>query len=153
MSYELGALIEPLSVGVHAARRANVDLGMRVLITGAGPIGMVSAIAARAKGACDIWMTDVIESRLELAQSMGIKTLNVMNRSQDELLGEIAYFKVLYKLYLKPNLASSMPLSSVPDVLNVSHWAFMPQNPARPLSWSAWVNATSCTVCLLHMPQ
>ena len=29
MSYELGALIEPLSVGVHAARRANIDLGMR----------------------------------------------------------------------------------------------------------------------------
>ena len=64
MSYELGALIEPLSVGVHAARRADIDIGSSVLITGAGPIGMLSAIAARAKGACDIWITDVIDSRL-----------------------------------------------------------------------------------------
>ena len=64
MSYEMGALIEPLSVGVHAARRADIDIGSSVLITGAGPIGMLSAIAARAKGACDIWITDVIESRL-----------------------------------------------------------------------------------------
>ena len=48
---------------------------------------MVSAIAAMAKGACDIWMTDVIESRLELARTMGIKTLNVMNRKQEDLLG------------------------------------------------------------------
>ena len=37
-------------MGVHAARRANIDLGKRVLITGAGPIGMVSAIASMAKG-------------------------------------------------------------------------------------------------------
>ena len=64
MSYEMGALIEPLSVGVHAARRADIDIGSSVLITGAGPIGMLSAIAARAKGACDIWITDVIDSRL-----------------------------------------------------------------------------------------
>lgn len=64
MSYEMGALIEPLSVGVHAARRADIDIGSSVLITGAGPIGMLSAIAARAKGACDIWITDVIGSRL-----------------------------------------------------------------------------------------
>lgn len=154
MSYELGALIEPLSVGVHAARRANIDLGMRVLITGAGPIGMVSAIAARAKGACDIWMTDVIESRLELARSMGIKTLNVMNRSQDELLGKITLFvKCKIGINSKPNWASSMPSLSVPVVLNVSHWAFTPLNPARPLSWSVWVNVTSCTVCLSLMPQ
>ena len=90
-------------MGVHAARRANIDLGKRVLITGAGPIGMVSAIAAMGKGgfygiflrthnflgACDIWMTDVIESRLELARSMGIKTVNVMNKSQDELLSTL----------------------------------------------------------------
>jgi len=63
MSYELGALIEPLSVGIHAARRAHIDIGHRVLITGAGPIGMLSALAAHAKGAVDIILTDVIESR------------------------------------------------------------------------------------------
>ena len=78
MSYEMGALIEPLSVGVHAARRADIDIGSSVLITGAGPIGMLSAIAARAKGACDIWITDVIDSRLgdgvESGQKFWLKT-------------------------------------------------------------------------------
>ena len=51
-----------------------------------GPIGLLSAIAARAKGACDIWMTDVIDSRLELARSMGIKTINVMGKSKDDVV-------------------------------------------------------------------
>ena len=41
MSYELGAMIEPLSVGIHAAKRARVEPGQKVLITGAGPIGLV----------------------------------------------------------------------------------------------------------------
>ena len=37
------------------------------------------------KGACEIWMTDVIDSRLKLAESMGLKTLNVMGKSQQDI--------------------------------------------------------------------
>ena len=57
MSFEEGALLEPLSVGVHACRRAGVSLGSKVFICGAGPIGLVSLLSAKAMGASEVVMT------------------------------------------------------------------------------------------------
>lgn len=78
MSDEAGALIEPLSVGLWACRRANVQPGDRVLITGAGPIGLLAMQAALASGATGVTVTDVVPARLELARRTGAtRTLNV----------------------------------------------------------------------------
>nr|QBH74074.1 alcohol dehydrogenase [Nicoletia phytophila] len=71
MTLEEGALLEPLSVGVHACRRAGVTLGSKVLVTGAGPIGLVSMMAARALGATKVIMIDLVKSRLEVAKQLG----------------------------------------------------------------------------------
>ncbi|CAF0784808.1 unnamed protein product [Adineta steineri] len=71
VSYEEGAFCEPLSVGVHACRRAGVTIGSKVLITGAGPIGLVSMLAAKAMGADAIIMTDISQSRLDFAKKIG----------------------------------------------------------------------------------
>ena len=57
MTLEEGALLEPLSVGVHACRRANITLGSYVLICGSGPIGLASLLAAQAMGASKICIT------------------------------------------------------------------------------------------------
>lgn len=57
VTFEEGALLEPLSVGVHACRRAGVTLGSRVLICGAGPIGLVNLLVARAMGADKVVLT------------------------------------------------------------------------------------------------
>ena len=54
---EVGALTEPLAVCVHAARLGNVRLGDRVLVLGAGTIGLLAVAAARAAGATDVWIT------------------------------------------------------------------------------------------------
>ena len=54
-----------------ANRRAGVSLGKRVLICGAGPIGLVNLLTARAMGASEVVITDVVDSRLEVAKSMG----------------------------------------------------------------------------------
>jgi L-iditol 2-dehydrogenase len=54
VSLEEGALIEPLSVGIHAARRSNIRSGDRVFIFGAGPVGLLTAAAAKAAGAAHI---------------------------------------------------------------------------------------------------
>jgi len=70
MSYEYGALLEPLSVALAGMQRANIQLGDPVLICGAGPIGLVTLLCAAAAGAQPIVVTDVIESRLELAKSL-----------------------------------------------------------------------------------
>lgn len=68
---EEGALLEPLSVGVHACRRADISLGDDVLILGAGPIGLVSLIVAKEMGATRIVITDLVPSRLDVAKELG----------------------------------------------------------------------------------
>ena len=57
VSLEEGALLEPLSVGVHACRRAGVAIGKTVLICGAGPIGLVCLLTAKAMGASSVLIT------------------------------------------------------------------------------------------------
>lgn len=57
VSFEEGALVEPLSVGVHACKRAGLTLGDNVLICGAGPIGLVCLLTAKAMGAGKVCMT------------------------------------------------------------------------------------------------
>jgi L-iditol 2-dehydrogenase len=71
------AMVEPLSVGVWACRRAGVTVGSRVLVTGAGPIGLMCAMAARAYGASEVVVTDVNPHRLALAGRLGLATLDV----------------------------------------------------------------------------
>ncbi|KAI8982533.1 chaperonin 10-like protein [Pilobolus umbonatus] len=69
ISYEEGALIEPLSVGIHAIRRGNVKLGDRIFIFGAGAIGLLTAAVAKAAGASHVTIADRDQSRLEFAKS------------------------------------------------------------------------------------
>lgn len=57
MTMEEGALLEPLSVAVHACRRAGVTIGQKILICGAGPIGLVCLLTAKAMGASSVIIT------------------------------------------------------------------------------------------------
>jgi L-iditol 2-dehydrogenase len=69
-------LLEPLSVGIWANHKGGTTAGSRVFITGAGPIGAVAALSARAKGATDIIVSDPVESRrrriTELASAQAV---------------------------------------------------------------------------------
>jgi len=71
VSYDEGAMCEPLSVGVYAVSRAKVTLGQTVLITGAGPIGLMCLMAARAAGAGTTFITDIKQERLDVAKELG----------------------------------------------------------------------------------
>lgn len=57
VSFEEGACVEPLSVGLHGCRRAGITLGHKVLVTGAGPIGLCAMLCAKALGASAVCMT------------------------------------------------------------------------------------------------
>jgi L-iditol 2-dehydrogenase len=57
VSFEEGALLEPLSVGVHACKRSGLTIGDKVLICGAGPIGLVCMLTAKAMGAAEVIIT------------------------------------------------------------------------------------------------
>lgn len=71
MSYEEGALLEPLSVGIWACHRANLEAGDHVLVTGAGPVGLLAAQTARALGAASVTLVDISDFRLALAEKLG----------------------------------------------------------------------------------
>lgn len=71
MTFEEGALLEPLSVGLWAAQRAGLSPGDEVLVTGAGPVGLLAACVARALGASNVTITDISEFRLGIARDFG----------------------------------------------------------------------------------
>ncbi|MBX2883015.1 MAG: L-idonate 5-dehydrogenase [Granulosicoccus sp.] len=73
------AMAEPFAVTLHAVRRAGDLLGKKVLITGSGPIGVLSIIAARRAGAARIVATDIADNALKIAAACGAdETINVM---------------------------------------------------------------------------
>lgn len=71
VSFEAAALIEPLSVCIWAAQRAEITEGSRVLIAGAGPIGVIMAQVASAFGAAEVIITDISEDRRNFALNFG----------------------------------------------------------------------------------
>jgi len=87
ISTKEGALVEPLAVGLHAARQGNVKLGDSVVILGSGTIGLVTLLACKAFGATDITVVDVIPKRLDYAKKLG--ATNVINAAETDVLAEI----------------------------------------------------------------
>jgi D-xylulose reductase len=86
VSFGEGAMVEPLAVGMHAASKARIKPGDFAVVLGAGPIGMVTAMAALAGGCSRVLITDVQPPKLALAATLGpITPVNV--REQD--LGEM----------------------------------------------------------------
>lgn len=75
MTFEEGALVEPLAVGLHAVRQSSIQLGSSVVIVGAGTIGLATMACARAQGAGYIIASDVIDFNLEMAKKMGATRL------------------------------------------------------------------------------
>ncbi|MFF4358138.1 L-idonate 5-dehydrogenase [Streptomyces sp. NPDC001604] len=69
------ALAEPLSVALHAIRRAGDVRGRHVLVTGAGPIGCLVVAAAKAAGAARVTVTDLLPAALEYARAAGADSL------------------------------------------------------------------------------
>ena len=76
VSLDGGAMLEPLSVGVHACRRGGVRPGSRVLVMGAGPVGLACLLAARAAGAAAVGVADLRQDRLDVAEALGGRALH-----------------------------------------------------------------------------
>lgn len=74
VSLELGAMVEPLTVGVHACRLASVRFGDNVVVFGAGPVGLLAAAVARKFGAASVTVVDIFDNKLQMAKDMGAAT-------------------------------------------------------------------------------
>ena len=75
VSFEDGALVEPLAVGMHACNRAALKPGDKIAVFGAGPIGLGIIAVLRRRGFDDIAIIDMSDFRLELARALGAKHL------------------------------------------------------------------------------
>lgn len=89
LSYTKGAMIEPLAVAVHAAKRFGELKGSKVAVIGAGPIGNLVAQSVKALGAGEVMVTDVSDYRLDLAKQCGADhVFNTKERDFGEVLVE-----------------------------------------------------------------
>ncbi len=87
VSDDAGALLEPLSVGIWSTWKARISVGDRVLVTGAGPIGLVVTAVARAAGAQEVVVSDTQAVRLASATKMGATTIVDALKEPDALTG------------------------------------------------------------------
>lgn len=94
------AMAEPLAVTLHATGRAGGMLGKRVLVTGCGPIGVLSILAARRAGAAEIVATDLSDFTLSLAAKAGADRVINTAQNPDALAAyssDKGHFDVLYE--------------------------------------------------------
>ncbi len=74
VSFAAGAMVEPLAVGVHGATKAQVKPGDVAIVIGAGPIGLVTVLAALAAGCARVIVSDVDDTKLAIAEKLGAVT-------------------------------------------------------------------------------
>lgn len=90
VSYEEGALIEPLAVGMHAVRKFNLNENSNIAIIGTGTIGLGILLCAKLFNPKKIIMIDVVDYNLEKAMEMGCEhTINSMKEDVDQRIKEL----------------------------------------------------------------
>ncbi len=95
IDYNVVACAEPLAVTLHAVSRIGSLMGAKVLITGAGPIGVLTIAAAKLAGASEITITDLFDEPLEIAKQMGATGV-VNTANQPEKLEEFQANKGMF---------------------------------------------------------
>lgn len=119
MSYEDGALLEPLSVALAGVKRAHITLGDPVLICGAGPIGLVTLACVKAAGACPIVITDIDEGRLKFAKEF---CPDVITHKVERLSAEDSAKKIV-ESFRGVEPAVVMECTGVESSINAGIWA------------------------------
>jgi D-xylulose reductase len=87
ISYGEGALVEPLAVGMHAVTKARVKPGDTAVVTGAGTIGLMTAMSAIAGGCSKVIISDVIQPKLDCAAKFGpVIPVNIRNENLNDIV-------------------------------------------------------------------
>lgn len=89
VSFAEGAMVEPFAIGVQAALRAGIKPGDVGVVMGAGPIGMMTALAALAGGCSKVYVADLAQPKLDVIGAYeGIETINVRQQAASEALAQ-----------------------------------------------------------------
>ncbi len=90
MSWEQAATVEPLSVAAYSITKADLQPGVTALITGAGPVGLMTILGLKAVGVETIYVTEVSEMRRKKAEEMGAtRTCNSLNARVSSWIKEL----------------------------------------------------------------
>lgn len=93
VSFEEGAAVEPVAIGMYAAKKARIEPGDTALVMGAGTIGIVTAISALASGCSKVIITDIKDGKLDIIRrnySSNLITVNSLKEDVMEKVREIA---------------------------------------------------------------
>ena len=89
VSFAQGAMVEPFAIGMQAALRARIQPGDIGLVTGAGPIGMMTALAALAGGCAKVMVADLAQPKLDIIGAYpGIETVNIRTTPAAQAIAE-----------------------------------------------------------------
>lgn len=89
VSFAEGAMVEPFAIGMQAAMRARIQPGDTAVVTGAGPIGMMTALAALAGGCAKVYVTDMAQPKLDIIGAYpGIETINIRETPAAEAIAK-----------------------------------------------------------------
>lgn len=84
-----GAMVEPFAIGMQSAAKAKIKPGDIALVTGAGPIGVMTALAALAGGCAKVYISDLVDEKLKIAGSYdGITPVNVISENIDHIIND-----------------------------------------------------------------
>jgi L-iditol 2-dehydrogenase len=90
LDYDLGVLAEPLAVGTHAVRLANIKKGSTCVVLGTGTVGLLAGVAAQEAGAGRVYCTDLNRFRLQIAKALGLYPIKADEVSVEETVKSFA---------------------------------------------------------------
>lgn len=88
LDFENLCITEPACVAQHALRRGGVNAGQTIVITGAGPIGLLCARWAKIFGAKDVYLTEINDEKQRFAQKHGFHVINTMSDNVESIIKE-----------------------------------------------------------------
>ncbi|ANB56957.1 zinc-binding dehydrogenase family protein [Anoxybacillus sp. B7M1] len=91
MTFEEGALVEPMSCVAYALERTNVKFGDKVVIFGGGPMGMMLVQAMSVSGASEVVLVDIADQKLELSKAFGATSAFKNDEHLDQFIGRTQY--------------------------------------------------------------
>ncbi|MEH6699714.1 MAG: L-threonine 3-dehydrogenase [Brevundimonas sp.] len=136
--YAIGSILDPFGNAVHTAQQFDL-LGEDVLVTGAGPIGIMAAAVARHAGARTVVLTDINDFRLDLAQKVapGVRTVNTLKEDLHDVIAELG-MKVGFDVALEMS-GSPIAFKQCVDTLIMGGGLALLGIPSKPMEtdWGA----------------
>lgn len=131
MSFDEGAMVQPLALAYYACERSGMRAGLDVLVTGSGCLGMAVILAAKAYGANKICATDVIQRRLDFVRTIGADITVPVEKDEDP---ETAAKRIVAAMGREPDI--TIECSGNPSATGTAIFATRPRGMVLQIGFS-----------------